>query len=51
MGGGVFVGVYKNGKIVDVVNVLDGEGFFFLERSGGLLVGVLVKMCFSGKYI
>lgn len=50
MGGGVSVGAHKNGKIVDVANALDGEGPFSPERSGGLPVGALVKMCFSGKY-
>ena len=50
MGGGVSVGAHKNGKIVDVANALDGEGPFSPERRGGLPVGALVKMCFSGKY-
>lgn len=50
MGGGVSVGAHKNGKVVDVNNALDGEGPFSPERSGGLPVGDLVKLCFSGKY-
>lgn len=50
MGGGVLVGVYNYGKVVDVNNVLDGDGLFLLERVGLVFVGDLIKMCFSGKY-
>ena len=50
MGGGVSVGAHKNGKIVDVNNCLDGDGPFSPERSGGVPVGDLVRLCFSGKY-
>lgn len=50
LGGGVSVGAHKNGKVVDVNNALDGDGPFSPERSGGLPVGQLAKMCFSGEY-
>lgn len=50
MGGGISVGAHKNGRVIDVNNALDGEGPFSPERSGGLPVGDLVKLCFSGKY-
>lgn len=50
LGGGISVGVHKKGRIVDVNNVLDGDGPFSPERSGGLPVGSLVDMCFSGEY-
>jgi butyrate kinase len=50
MGGGVSVGAHMNGRVVDVNNALDGEGPFSPERSGGLPVGDLAKMCFSGEY-
>ena len=49
MGGGVSVGAHDHGKVVDVNNILDGEGCFSPERSGTVPVGDLVKMCFSGK--
>ena len=49
MGGGVSVGAHKKGKIVDVNNALDGEGAFSPERSGGVPVGDLARMCFSGN--
>lgn len=50
LGGGISLGIHKKGRIVDVNNVLDGDGPFSPERSGGLPVGSLVDMCFSGKY-
>ncbi|MGL5348553.1 MAG: butyrate kinase, partial [Peptostreptococcaceae bacterium] len=50
MGGGISVGAHEKGRVVDVANALDGEGPFSPERSGGLPVGDLIKMCFSGKY-
>jgi butyrate kinase len=50
MGGGVSVGAHEHGKVIDVFNALDGDGCFSPERAGGVPVGGLVDMCFSGKY-
>ena len=50
MGGGVSVGAHKEGKVIDVNNALDGEGPFSPERTGGVPIGDLVKICYSGKY-
>ena len=50
LGGGISVGAHKKGRVVDVNNALDGEGAFSPERAGGLPVGDMVKLCFSGKY-
>ena len=50
MGGGVSAGIHKQGRVVDANNALDGDGPFTPERSGGIPVGDLVKLCFSGKY-
>lgn len=50
MGGGVSVGAHKHGKVIDVNNALNGDGPFSPERSGGLPIGDLAKLCFSGKY-
>lgn len=50
MGGGVSIGAHKKGKVIDVNNTLDGEGPFSPERSGGVPVRDLVRLCFSGKY-
>ncbi len=35
---------------MDVNNALDGDGPFSPERSGGVPIGSLVDMCFSGEY-
>lgn len=50
LGGGVSVGAHRKGRVVDVANALNGEGPFSPERAGGLPVGDLIKLCFSGKY-
>lgn len=50
MGGGISVGAHLKGRVVDVNNALDGDGPFSPERTGGLPVGDLAKLCFSGKY-
>lgn len=50
MGGGVSIAVHSEGKIRDVNNALAGDGPFALERSGGLPVGSLINLCYSGKY-
>lgn len=50
LGGGITVGAHKKGRVIDVNNGLDGEGPFSPERSGGLPVRQLVRLCFSGRY-
>lgn len=50
MGGGITVAAHEKGKITDVNNGLAGDGPFALERSGGLPVGELIKLCYSGGY-
>ncbi len=50
MGGGVSVGAHKKGRVVDANNALDGDGPFSPERSGGVPIGKLVKMCSSGEF-
>ncbi len=50
MGGGISVGAHKDGRVIDVNNALDGDGPFSPNRSGGLPVGDLRKMVYSGKY-
>ncbi|GAB4117358.1 MAG: butyrate kinase [Candidatus Caldatribacteriota bacterium] len=50
LGGGISVGIHSRGKVIDVNNALNGEGPFAPERSGGLPVGALVELCFSGKF-
>jgi len=50
LGGGISVGIHSEGKVIDVNNALNGEGPFSPERSGGVPIGALVKLCFSGKF-
>ncbi|MDD2215349.1 MAG: butyrate kinase [Eubacteriales bacterium] len=50
MGGGISVVCHKKGKMVDGNNALFGDGPFSTNRSGGLPVGGLVGLCFSGRY-
>lgn len=50
LGGGISVASHKGGKAIEVNNALNGDGPFSPERSGGLPVLDLVKLCFSGKY-
>src|SRR4030042_2152207 len=50
LGGGISVGIHCKGKVIDVNNALNGEGPFTPERSGGVPVGALVELCFSGKF-
>mgnify|MGYP000096964483 CR=1 FL=1 len=49
LGGGISVAPIEKGRIVDVNNANE-MGPFSPERTGGLPVGDLVKMCYSGKY-
>lgn len=51
LGGGILVGVYCKGWVIDVNNVLNGEGLFFFECVGIIFVDQLVELCFSGKYM
>ncbi|MBZ9689410.1 butyrate kinase [Clostridium estertheticum] len=49
IGGGISVSPVKNGRILDVNNANE-EGPFSPERTGGLPVGDLAKLAFSGEY-
>jgi butyrate kinase len=47
LGGGISVSAHDRGRMVDVNQALDGTGPFSPERSGGLPVGDVVRMCFD----
>lgn len=49
LGGGISVGAHRKGRVIDVNNAIPGEGPFSPERSGGVPVGKLVRMCYSGQ--
>lgn len=50
MGGGISVVSHKKGRMIDGNNALDGDGPFSTNRTGGLPVGELAKICFSNKF-
>ncbi|WP_373270849.1 butyrate kinase [Bacillus canaveralius] len=50
MGGGITVGVHKQGKVIDVNNGLHGDGPFSPERAGTVPAGDLVALCYSGDF-
>jgi butyrate kinase len=47
LGGGISVSAHCRGRMVDVNQALDGTGPFAPERSGGLPVGDLARMCYG----
>ncbi|GKT31224.1 putative multi-domain containing protein, partial [Aduncisulcus paluster] len=49
LGGGISVVPMKKGRMIDANNANE-MGPFSPERTGGLPVGDIVKMCFSGEY-
>lgn len=49
VGGGITVAPVKDGRLLDCNNANE-EGPFSPERTGGLPVGDLAKLAFSGKY-
>lgn len=49
MGGGITVAAHRKGKMIDATNGIDGDGPFSSNRTGGLPVGALVSLCFSGR--
>jgi butyrate kinase len=50
LGTGISVSAHRRGKMVDVNQGLDGTGPFAPERAGGLPVGEVMRMAFSGRY-
>lgn len=50
LGGGISVSAHRRGAMVDVNQALDGTGPFAPERAGGLPVGDVLRMAYSGQY-
>lgn len=50
MGGGISVAPHRQGRMIDGDNGLEGDGPFSSNRTGGLPVGDLARLCFSGAY-
>ncbi len=49
LGGGISIGAFQKGRMIDVNNALEG-GPFSPERAGSLPVSSLVRLCYSNKY-
>lgn len=49
LGGGSSIAAHENGKMIDVVNGLDGEGPFTPERTGGLPLFDFAKMILNDQ--
>lgn len=49
LGGGISISPVESGKMIDVNNAKE-MGPFSPDRTGGLPIGDLVNMCFSGDY-
>lgn len=49
LGGGISFTVQQNGRLIDVVNPMDG-GALSPERTGYLPLSPLVELCYSGQY-
>jgi butyrate kinase len=50
LGGGISIGVHRQGRVVDVNNALNGEGPIAPERAGTVPAGDLLALAFSGKH-
>ncbi|MBC7234496.1 MAG: butyrate kinase [Chloroflexi bacterium] len=50
LGSGISVSAHRHGRMIDVNQGLDGTGPFSPERAGGLPVGDVMRMAFSGRY-
>lgn len=50
IGGGISIGAHEKGQVVDVNNVIDGDGPLCPNRAGSIPTGSLIELCFSGKY-
>lgn len=49
LGGGISIAPVKGGRMIDVNNANE-MGPFSPERTGGLPIGEVVNLCYSGKY-
>jgi butyrate kinase len=50
IGGGVSVTAHQKGRMIDSVDVVNGDGPMAPTRAGAVPGTAIVKMCFSGKY-
>ncbi len=49
LGGGISIGAHRKGRVVDVINALDGEGPFSPERAGRIPLLPLLDLLNKGR--
>jgi butyrate kinase len=50
IGGGISVTAHRKGRMVDSVDIVNGDGPMAPTRAGAIPAIAIVKMCYSGKY-
>ncbi|MBQ9032067.1 MAG: butyrate kinase [Parasporobacterium sp.] len=50
LGGGISVTANRNGRMIDTVDISNGDGHMAPTRSGFIPAKNLIQLCFSGKY-
>lgn len=50
LGGGISVAAHKKGRIVDVNDIINGDGPMAPTRCGQVAVADIISLCFSGNY-
>ena len=50
LGGGISVVAFERGRMIEAPDGVDGEGCFSTNRSGGVTLGPIIRMCYSGAY-
>jgi butyrate kinase len=50
IGGGISVGAHREGKVIDVTDILNGDAPMAPTRAGQVPSKTWIEMCFSGNY-
>jgi butyrate kinase len=50
LGGGISVAAHKNGRVIDVNDIINGDGPMTPTRCGQIAVKGIVDLCFSGHF-
>lgn len=50
LGGGISVVAFQRGRMIEAPDGVDGEGCFSTNRCGGVPLGAIIRMCYSGEY-
>lgn len=50
IGGGISVAAHKKGRMIDGIDIVEGEGPMAPTRAGAIPAAPLIRLCYSGKY-